>query len=53
MYQVAKLEVPYALMHMRGDPNTMLLPENTAYANVATEVEGFAGCSSASQGCGI
>ena len=30
--------MPYALMHMRGDPCTMVLPENTAYGDVATEV---------------
>lgn len=36
--QVAGLGVPYALMHMRGDPCTMVLPENTAYGDVATEV---------------
>jgi len=36
--QVAELGVPYVLMHMRGDPTTMVLPENTAYGDVATEV---------------
>ena len=30
--------MPYALMHMRGDPTTMVLPENTAYGDVAAEV---------------
>jgi dihydropteroate synthase len=29
--QVARLGVPYVLMHMRGDPTTMQLPENTKY----------------------
>lgn len=36
--QVARLGVPYSLMHRRGDPSTMTLPENTAYADVAAEV---------------
>lgn len=36
--QVAKLGVPYALMHMRGDAETMTNPENTAYGDVAAEV---------------
>lgn len=35
---MAELGVPYVLMHMRGDPTTMVLPENTAYGDVATEV---------------
>lgn len=35
---VAKLGVPYAMMHMRGDPTTMVRPEFTAYGDVATEV---------------
>ena len=29
--QVARLGVPYALMHMRGEPATMQLPENMEY----------------------
>lgn len=29
--QVARLGVPYALMHMRGEPATMQLPENMDY----------------------
>ena len=36
--QVAALGVPYAMMHIRGDPGTMTSPENTAYGDVATEV---------------
>ena len=37
-HQVAALGVPYAMMHIRGDPGTMTSPENTAYGDVATEV---------------
>ena len=29
--QVARLGVPFVLMHMRGDPTTMQLPANTEY----------------------
>ena len=30
--QVAELEVPYVLMHMRGTPATMQQPQHTQYA---------------------
>ncbi len=36
--QVAKLNVPYIMMHMRGTPATMQQPENTAYHDVCAEV---------------
>ncbi len=36
--QVADLEVPYIMMHMRGSPATMQQPKNTAYRDACTEV---------------
>lgn len=36
--QVAELGTPYVAMHMRGDPGTMQVPENTAYADVCADV---------------
>ncbi len=46
--QVARLGVPYVLMHMRGDPTTMQLPANTDYPlgtieGVADELRAAAG----------
>eukprot|EP00249_Psilotum_nudum_P032445 c4796_g1_i1 orf=865-2508(-) len=39
MYRVvAELGVPYVLMHMRGNPTTMLNEDNTRYRNVSGEV---------------
>lgn len=35
---VAKLQVPYVAMHMRGDPSTMQNPENLEYDNVCGDV---------------
>jgi 2-amino-4-hydroxy-6-hydroxymethyldihydropteridine diphosphokinase/dihydropteroate synthase len=35
---VAKLGVPYVLMHMRGTPQTMQSKENTSYEDVCSEV---------------
>lgn len=35
---MAELEVPYVLMHMRGDAATMSSPENTAYGDVCVDV---------------
>ncbi|GLJ08536.1 hypothetical protein SUGI_0090900 [Cryptomeria japonica] len=35
---VADLEVPYILMHMRGNPSTMQNDENTTYGDVCKEV---------------
>jgi 2-amino-4-hydroxy-6-hydroxymethyldihydropteridine diphosphokinase/dihydropteroate synthase len=35
---VAKLGVPYVLMHMRGTPQTMQLKENTRYDDVCSDV---------------
>lgn len=36
--QVARLGVPYVLMHMRGDPTTMQSPANTTYEDVCVDV---------------
>lgn len=36
--QVAELDVPYVLMHMRGTPQTMLAPHHTAYGDICREV---------------
>lgn len=36
--QVARLGVPYVLMHMRGDPGTMSSREHTTYADVCMDV---------------
>ncbi|MCO5608445.1 hypothetical protein L7F22_062655 [Adiantum nelumboides] len=39
MYQtVAELGVPYVVMHMRGDPKTMLHEKNIQYKNVSADV---------------
>ncbi|KAJ8643784.1 hypothetical protein MRB53_005532 [Persea americana] len=35
---VADLEVPYVVMHMRGDPSTMQSGENVLYENVCKQV---------------
>ncbi|GAB5368649.1 hypothetical protein AAMO2058_001337900 [Amorphochlora amoebiformis] len=35
---VAELDVPYILMHMRGDPNTMQSEQNTKYNDVVETV---------------
>lgn len=35
---VAKLKVPYIMMHMRGTPQTMQDPENTVYKNLITDI---------------
>ncbi|BDA42651.1 Folic acid synthesis protein fol1 [Coccomyxa sp. Obi] len=36
--EVARLGVPYVLMHMRGDPGTMSSREHTTYADVCMDV---------------
>jgi dihydropteroate synthase len=36
--QVARLGVPYVLMHMRGTPQTMQLPEHLSYTDVCADV---------------
>ena len=36
--QVARLGVPYILMHMRGDPRTMSSREHTTYSDVCADV---------------
>ncbi len=36
--QVARLGVPYVLMHMRGDPGTMSSRQHTTYADVCMDV---------------
>ncbi|EIE24668.1 putative dihydropterin pyrophosphokinase/dihydropteroate synthase [Coccomyxa subellipsoidea C-169] len=36
--EVARLGVPYILMHMRGDPGTMASREHTMYADVCADV---------------
>lgn len=36
--QVAELQVPYVLMHMRGTPQTMQSKQHTAYTDVCAEV---------------
>lgn len=38
MATVAKLNVPYIMMHMRGTPQTMQAPENTVYKNLITDI---------------
>jgi len=38
MMQVARLGVPYILMHMRGDPSSMQSHDNTTYADVCGDV---------------
>uniref|UniRef100_A0A1D1XQW6 Folic acid synthesis protein fol1 n=1 Tax=Anthurium amnicola TaxID=1678845 RepID=A0A1D1XQW6_9ARAE len=35
---VADLKIPYVVMHMRGEPSTMQISENTRYRNVCSEV---------------
>lgn len=35
---VASLRVPYILMHMRGTPATMQLPENTRYNDIVSDL---------------
>lgn len=35
---VADLEIPYIMMHMRGDPKTMQSKANTTYNNVSEDV---------------
>lgn len=35
---VARLKVPYIMMHMRGTPQTMQAAENTAYKNLITDI---------------
>eukprot|EP00252_Welwitschia_mirabilis_P027591 TRINITY_DN9501_c0_g1_i1.p1 TRINITY_DN9501_c0_g1~~TRINITY_DN9501_c0_g1_i1.p1 ORF type:complete len:167 (+),score=40.86 TRINITY_DN9501_c0_g1_i1:2-502(+) len=35
---VASLDVPYVLMHLRGEPSTMQNENNTNYSNVCKEV---------------
>ncbi|CAD7699160.1 unnamed protein product [Ostreobium quekettii] len=36
--QVAELNVPYVMMHMRGNPQTMQQEENTTYRDICKEV---------------
>jgi 2-amino-4-hydroxy-6-hydroxymethyldihydropteridine diphosphokinase / dihydropteroate synthase len=38
IWQAARLGVPYVVMHMRGDPTTMQLPENLRYSDLLGEV---------------
>ncbi len=38
---VASLQVPYILMHMRGTPATMQLPENTQYADLVDDLADY------------
>lgn len=35
---MAQLQVPYVVMHMRGDPTTMQLRQNTTYSHVIKDV---------------
>ena len=38
---VASLRVPYILMHMRGTPATMQLPENTRYHDIIDDLSAY------------
>ena len=38
---VASLHVPYILMHMRGTPATMQLPENTRYHDIIDDLSAY------------
>lgn len=38
---VASLHVPYILMHMRGTPATMQLPEHTHYNNIVDDLSAY------------
>ena len=38
---VATLQVPYVLMHMRGTPATMQLPENTCYGDIVEDLTAY------------
>lgn len=38
---VASLRVPYILMHMRGTPSTMQLPENTRYHDIIDDLSAY------------